>query len=53
VDLIQFLRDMAARAMQLSRKTLDLATSRELRIMSQELKDKSEEVEADERRDQN
>jgi hypothetical protein len=36
---------MAARAMQLSRKTLDLSTSRDLRVMSQELKDKSEALE--------
>jgi hypothetical protein len=50
VHVIQFLRDMAARAMQLSRKTLDLSTSRDLRIMSQELKDKSEDLEEAERR---
>jgi hypothetical protein len=48
-DVVQFLRDIAARTMQLSRRTLDLATSRELRIMSDELKAKSREVERDRR----
>jgi hypothetical protein len=45
MNLVQFLRDMAARAMQLSRNTLDLSTSRELRKLSDELKAKSEECE--------
>jgi hypothetical protein len=51
MKLVQFLRDMAARAMHLSRNTLDLATSRELRKMSEELKAKSEEREDKLKRD--
>jgi len=40
---VEFLRDMASRAQRLSRHTLDLQTSRELRVMGEELKAKSEE----------
>lgn len=43
MNTIEFMRDMASRALRLSRNTLDLHTSRELRIMGEELKAKSEE----------
>lgn len=45
MNMVEFLRDMASRAFRLSRNTLDLSTSRELRIMADELKAKSEERE--------
>lgn len=43
MNTIEFMRDMASRALRLSRSTLDLHTSRELRIMGEELKAKSDE----------
>ncbi|MBS4084858.1 MAG: hypothetical protein KGZ73_15020 [Rhizobiales bacterium] len=43
MNTIEFMRDMASRALRLSRNTLDLHTSRELRIMGEELKAKSDE----------
>ncbi len=43
MNTVEFMRDMASRALRLSRSTLDLHTSRELRIMGEELKAKSEE----------
>jgi len=43
MNTLEFMRDMASRALRLSRSTLDLHTSRELRIMGEELKAKSEE----------
>lgn len=46
MNLVDFLRDMASRALRLSRNTLDLQTSRELRIMGEELKARSHESEA-------
>lgn len=45
MNYVEFLRDMASRALRLSRNTLDLQTSRELRIMGEELKAKSLESE--------
>lgn len=45
MKIVEFLRDMASRALRLSRNTLDLSTSRELRMMSDELKSKSQERE--------
>lgn len=45
MKLIEFLRDMASRAFRLSRNTLDLHTSRELRIMGEQLRDKAQEHE--------
>lgn len=42
MNTVEFMRDMASRALRLSRSTLDLHTSRELRIMGEELKQKSE-----------
>ncbi len=47
MKLVEFMRDMASRALRLSRNTLDLKTSRELRIMGEELKAKSQEREAE------
>lgn len=43
MKLVDFLRYMASRAFRLSRSTMDLSTSRDLRIMGEELKSKSEE----------
>lgn len=45
MGLLEFLREMASRAYRLSRSTVDLSTSRELRIMGDQLKAKSEEYE--------
>ncbi len=45
MKIVEFLRDMASRAFRLSRSTHDLSTSRELRIMGEKLKEKSEEPE--------
>lgn len=45
MKLIEFLRDMASRAFRLSRNTLDLQTSRELRIMGEQLKERAQEQE--------
>ena len=45
MNLTEFMRDMASRALRLSRNTLDLKTSRDLRVMAEELKQKSEEQE--------
>jgi len=43
MQLVKFLQESASQAMRLSRETLDLKTSRELRMLSEQLKEKSEE----------